>query len=109
MKRRAAWAHLAFLSLLSCERMSAYSIGVDLGGTNLRAAAIAENGDLLDKISGSTPIEAGPDAAIADIVSSIRSLHARRANAQLAGVGVGVPGFIRMETGVIAGWGNRPA
>ena len=80
MKRRAAWAHLAFLSLLSCERMSAYSIGVDLGGTNLRAAAIAENGDLLDKISGSTPIEAGPDAARRQVrIPSHRSRVRRRA------------------------------
>jgi len=34
--------------------MTEYSIGVDLGGTNLRAAAIDKNGKLLEKISGST-------------------------------------------------------
>ena len=88
--------------------MNEFSIGVDLGGTNLRAAAIAEDGRMLGKISGSTEIAAGPDAVIADIVASIRQLHAQQGSADLAGVGVGVPGFIRMETGVIAGWGNRP-
>ena len=88
--------------------MSAYSIGVDLGGTNLRAAAIGEDGRMLGKISGSTEIAAGPDAVITDIVGSIQRLREQQGTADLAGVGVGVPGFIRMETGVIAGWGNRP-
>ena len=32
--------------------MSEYSIGVDLGGTNLRAAAIDAQGKMLDKIAG---------------------------------------------------------
>ena len=32
--------------------MAEYSIGVDIGGTNLRAAAVAADGVMLDKISG---------------------------------------------------------
>jgi glucokinase len=89
--------------------MSSYSIGVDLGGTNLRAAAIDEKGTMLDKISGSTPMTEGPDAVIGDMVHSIERLREKVGRDGLAGVGVGVPGFIRMETGVIAGWGNMPA
>ena len=34
--------------------MTEYSIGVDLGGTNLRAAAIGKDGELLETISGET-------------------------------------------------------
>lgn len=89
--------------------MSEYSIGVDLGGTNLRAAAIGRDGAMLEKLSGGTPIQAGPDAVVADMVSCIQALHAKLGRGGLAGVGIGVPGFIRMETGVIAGWGNAPA
>src|SRR5690242_16160663 len=42
--------------------MGGYSIGVDLGGTNLRAAAIRSDGIMLEKTSGRTEIQAGPDA-----------------------------------------------
>ena len=42
--------------------MDEYSIGVDLGGTNLRAAAIDHSGKMLDKISGSTKFEEGREA-----------------------------------------------
>jgi glucokinase len=86
-----------------------YSVGVDLGGTNLRAAAIQEDGTLLEKISNSTPLGASPEPAIDEMVEAIQTLQSRHGAEQLAGVGVGVPGFIRMKEGVIAGWGNRPA
>jgi len=36
--------------------MSEYSIGLDLGGTNLRAAAIDRHGHVLDKVSGSSQL-----------------------------------------------------
>jgi glucokinase len=90
-------------------RMSDYSIGVDLGGTNLRAAAIGRDGKMLEKVAGSAPIQAGPDAVVADMVVSIQALQKRLGQENLVGVGVGVPGFIRMETGVVGGWGNGPA
>jgi glucokinase len=99
--------------MLSCGRMdgktSPYSIGVDLGGTNLRAAAIARDGAMLDKISGSTPIDAGPEAVISDICAAVESLRARLGRDNLAGIGAGVPGTIRMDEGVIASWPNMPA
>jgi glucokinase len=89
--------------------MSRYAIGVDLGGTNLRACAVDERGKMLEKISGSTPMSEGPEPVVADIVRSVDSLRARYGSENLAGVGAGVPGNIVMETGVIAAWANRPA
>lgn len=86
-----------------------YSIGVDLGGTNLRAAVVQEDGKLVEKISGSTPIGSSPEPAIEDMVRSIKTLQERHGAEGMVGVGVGVPGFIRMKEGVIAGWNNRPA
>jgi glucokinase len=86
-----------------------YSIGVDLGGTNLRAAAIGADGAMLDKIAGSTPIDAGPEAVISDICAAVESLRARLGQENLAGIGAGVPGSIRMEEGVIGAWPNMPA
>jgi glucokinase len=85
-----------------------YSIGVDLGGTNLRAAAISANGRELGKITGSTNLKEGRDAVIADIVEAIRSLRARFGEELLAGVGVAVPGFIEIKQGLIVGSNNLP-
>lgn len=87
--------------------MTDFSIGVDLGGTNLRAAAISREGKMLDKISGSARLSAGRDAVISDMVDAIRLLR-DRVQGRLAGVGIGVPGFIVIEKGVIAGSNNLP-
>jgi glucokinase len=90
------------------ERMPDYSIGVDLGGTNLRAAAVDRDGKMLDKISGSTKYAEGREAVLADIASAIVTLRERHGAVGLAGVGVGVPGFIRMKEGFITGSNNLP-
>ncbi len=88
--------------------MARYSIGVDMGGTNLRAAAVTEDGKMIEKIAVSTPLAEGPDAAVADIVQSVEALRQKLGRDALAGIGIGVPGFIRMPAGVIAGWANMP-
>lgn len=88
--------------------MVEYSIGVDLGGTNLRAAAITKDGQVLEKTSGATNLDAGHDAVLDDIVSSIVHLRERRGAEGFAGVGIGVPGFILMEEGIIVGSNNLP-
>lgn len=89
--------------------MAEYSIGVDLGGTNLRAAAIDHDGLILDQIAGATNLDEGRDAVISDMVGSIVALKSRCGTHRLAGVGVGVPGFIQMAKGIVVGSNNLPA
>ncbi len=88
--------------------MPDYAIGLDLGGTNLRAAAIDRSGVMLDHISGATNFTEGREAVLADIVAAIVKLREKRGAAGLAGIGVGVPGFIRMKEGFITGSNNLP-
>ncbi len=88
--------------------MTQYSIGVDLGGTNYRAAAIDGSGKLLEKVSGTTNPMGGREAIVGEIVSAISRLRAARAGDELAGIGVALPGFIVMETGVIVSSPNIP-
>jgi len=88
--------------------MARYSIGLDLGGTNLRAAAIDRSGKVLDKISGSTNFTEGREAVLGDMVAAIRKIEERHGAEGLAGIGVGVPGFIRMKEGVLAYSPNLP-
>jgi len=83
-----------------------YSIGLDLGGTNLRAAAVARDGRMIDSVSGKTAYSAGREAIIGDMVEAITTLRERWGATGLAGIGVAVPGFILLEKGVIRNSNN---
>ena len=89
--------------------MPEYSIGLDLGGTNLRAAAISASGKVLASISGRAELSAGRDAVIGDMVGAIVKLRDQIGKDSLAGIGMGVPGFILIEKGIIVGSNNLPA
>lgn len=88
--------------------MAEFSIGVDLGGTNLRTAAIDPSGRMLEKISDTTDLTEGPERVVDDIVRGIETLRDKYAGQRLSGVGIGVPGFIRMAEGFIVGSHNLP-
>lgn len=88
--------------------MGVYSIGVDLGGTNLRVAAMTAEGKILEKLSLSTCYEHGPEGVVDDMVKVIRQISRSIGECELAGVGIGVPGFIDMDSGVIARSANLP-
>ncbi len=88
--------------------MNGYSIGVDLGGTNLRAAAIDCSGKLLEKIAGNTNFSEGRDAVLGDIVAAMSALRARHGTTELAGIGIGVPGFIQFHEGIVRNANNLP-
>src|SRR6516165_2934229 len=87
---------------------ASYTIGVDLGGTNLRAAAVDRSGQMLDKISGTTNYVEGRDAVRSALATAIETLCQRHGTAGLAGIGVGVPGFIRIKEGYVTGSNNLP-
>lgn len=89
--------------------MPDYSIGVDLGGTNLRAAAVDSAGNILEKVSSSTQYAAGREAIIGDIVTAVAKVRNRLGTDGLLGVGIGIPGFIKIESGVVLGSANIPA
>lgn len=86
--------------------MTPYSIGVDLGGTNLRAAAVSRDGKILDKVSGRTQFSEGREAIVSDMVEGIEALREKFGREHLAGIGIGVPGFISMEEGIIRNCNN---
>jgi len=86
--------------------MAEFGIGLDLGGTNLRAAAVDRSGAMMDSVSGSTAYSEGREAIISDMVKAISTLRSRCSSGDLAGIGIGVPGFIRMEEGVIGNSNN---
>ena len=94
--------------------MSTFAIGVDLGGTNLRIAAVDEHGTFLEKTSLDTQASRGRDFVITEMCEAIRATVNKIPSATLAGIGIGVPGIIDMETGMLRespnlpGWHNYP-
>ncbi|HEV3333673.1 MAG TPA: ROK family protein [Bryobacteraceae bacterium] len=88
--------------------MPDYAIGLDLGGTNHRAAAINHSGQILEKIAGSVHFSQGREAVMADMVDAIEQLRQVHGAEGLAGIGIGVPGFIQLKEGVIRNSNNLP-
>lgn len=95
--------------------MPNFSIGVDLGGTNLRIAAIDEQGTLMEKITLGTKTVFGRDQVLNNMCDAIQQTSEKyRASASLLGVGIGVPGIIDMQTGMmrespnLPGWADYP-
>ena len=93
----------------------AYAIGVDLGGTNLRIAAVDDSGTLLEKVTLGTQVQRGREFVIREMTDAIRNVTEKyKGKGELAGIGIGVPGFIDMDTGTVRespnlpGWADYP-
>lgn len=86
-----------------------FAIGVDLGGTNMRIAALDANGKQLELITTSTEVKRGRDFVVGDICDAIRALRKKfDGRLEFAGTGIGVPGIIDMETGTVLQSPNLP-
>ncbi|MCI0352591.1 MAG: ROK family protein [Acidobacteriales bacterium] len=95
--------------------MSPFAIGVDLGGTSLRIAAVDSGGTLLEKVTTGTKVAMGRDHVIGEMADAIRSIARKfSASGRLSGIGIGVPGIIDLDTGMLRespnlpGWHNYP-
>src|ERR1035438_4091262 len=86
--------------------MPEYAIGLDMGGTNLRAAAIDRDGHVLDRRATATNPAAGREAMLGHMVNAIAELRDSCGAAGLAGIGIGVPGFILLKEGLIRNSNN---
>jgi glucokinase len=86
-----------------------YSIGVDLGGTNLRVASFDRNNGLRDSIELSTRRQKGRDAIISDLCDAVESLIQKFAGRQeCAGIGVATPGPMELPEGRLLDPPNLP-
>ncbi len=89
--------------------MTNYSIGVDLGGTNLRIAAIDQHGRLLEKVTLGAQVALGRDRVVADMCDAIQHVVSNyRSSGALQGIGIAVPGIIDLRTGVVRKSPNLP-
>src|SRR5260370_13711989 len=89
--------------------MNSFAIGVDLGGTNLRIAAVDAGGRVLDRISTDAEVARGRDYVLDEMCKNVRALTAKFRHAgRMAGIGIGVPGIIVKQTGMADETSNLP-
>jgi len=89
--------------------MSTFSIGVDLGGTNLRIAAFTQEWERLKAVSMPTRVSAGPQAVLDDMSSAIRQIVSEfGTEREFAGVGIGCPGPLELPSGRVLTPPNLP-
>lgn len=83
---------------------------IDLGGTSVRAAVVDVNGGITGFVAGATEASQGPDAVIDRIVAVLHDSLARASVevSELAAIGIGAPGPLDWDTGVIHEAPNLP-
>ncbi|MCD8143721.1 MAG: ROK family glucokinase [Oscillospiraceae bacterium] len=95
--------------------MEQYYIGIDLGGTTVKAAVLNEAGDILSNVHLDCPRTQG-DEAIISRIEETALLALREAGAsleQVKSVGIGTPGIANCDTGIVEyscnlGFDNTP-
>lgn len=96
--------------------MSEVIIGVDLGGTNVKTAAVSRQKEILGKDARSTKAEHGPEMVMDVMVESVDAVLAGAglSRSDVLAVGFGAPGPMNWQTGVVysppnlPGWKNVP-
>lgn len=88
-------------------------IGIDVGGTFIKAAAISETGEIVAKEEWPTEVEKGTGALL-DRLAEIARSSAEKAGwrwEDVSGVGIGLPAFLDFDKGIVEeavnlGWKN---
>ncbi|RRI04493.1 ROK family protein [Mesorhizobium tamadayense] len=75
------------------------AIGIDIGGTNLRAALVSGSGEILRRVSE----KSAPDPEL--VVGRIADMVRRLDGPQVAAIGVGVPGRVDARRGAVLSGG----
>ena len=89
------------------------AIGIDLGGTQVRAALVRA-GDVLVRVAQKTDVAGGPKGVLTQFRQMIAEVSGSAPSAALASVGVSAPGPLDTEAGTVLqiptlpGWENFP-
>jgi glucokinase len=84
------------------------AIGVDLGGTNLKLALLDGENRIAARLTVPTGGADGHGAVIERMIEGVRALLAENSAIDIAGIGIGVPGEVDMETGITGDLPNLP-
>jgi glucokinase len=84
--------------------MSKLYLGIDIGGTSIVAARFSDN-EMLDK----KEVPTGADRPAGQIMESLYEAIALVLTPEVVGIGIGMPGFMNVETGEIMQINNIPS
>jgi len=87
--------------------MSSYAVGIDLGGTNLKAALVHRENGIEEVTQRPTEADQGPQHVVDRIAALADELRAQ-APAEIRGIGIGSPGAINWERTTVTRPPNLP-
>ncbi|BAU29208.1 glucokinase [Aneurinibacillus soli] len=87
----------------------------DIGGTNIKAGLVEPNGVVRARVSVPTPVNSRPDEFL-QLLADVRTrlcINSKIAISAITAVGLGIPGFLDMESGKVRqavnlGWRDEP-
>jgi len=88
--------------------MEISAIAVDFGGTNIRVAAVDEQGTIHKRIKRPALAQQGKKAVSKNLFSAIEAMYQTLPKDNLKGVGLGIAGAIDMKKGTITQSPNLP-
>jgi len=106
-------AYILYISLTFLEQIMAtemdqsYALGLDLGGTYVKAAVVSLSGEILDQDQVETPAERKVDDTVKCIVQVVNELA--KAWPDIVGVGLGSPGLVDRDRKIVRLSPNFPA
>jgi glucokinase len=89
--------------------MAKFTVGVDMGGTNLRIAGYSSRWEKLSSVAIPTRVSEGPSVVLGDMAAAILQVIEQCGGAgELDGIGVGSPGPIELPEGRLLQPPNLP-
>lgn len=81
-----------------------YNIGIDLGGTNIRGGLVNENA-----LQGILSRRINAQGSVEEVLEELFSLTDELINNQVTSIGIGVPGLVNVEQGIVFDVINIPS
>jgi glucokinase len=86
-----------------------YVIGIDVGGTNIKAGAVDYQGNILAEIKVPSEASSGSEAFLNKLQRIVTELSSQQKGQSPMAIGLGIPGAINSREGVVTQAPNFPA
>ncbi len=83
-------------------------LATDLGGTNLRMAAVSRDGQVLSRVKYKTPRSENPAEIVAVITDAVEECKSTLIDCEVLAIGAAVPGVMNFEKGLVMKSPNLP-
>lgn len=88
--------------------MSSYAVGIDLGGTNLKAALVHRTDGIVETTQRRTEADRGPEHVVDGMATLAEHMMDSAPSSSIVGVGIGSPGAINWERTTVSHPPNLP-